>query len=171
MYTMQPCMARKLPVHNTHLSPQTTGYHRMRRTMLLGINCSSTLRRSPAPTREPHTTQRRFLPHKTSTNNKTHSFLLVTRAGHQQPYAVPAVDATEPTEQPVVQAQQSPGSTEARTGNKPKLANKATPSNMPTVRQRTSTPTKKRKRTAGTKDKRTKKKVVEVYCQGVQLGA
>ena len=106
----------------------------------------------PAPERETHNTKRRFLAHKHHTTNTTHSFPLVTCAGHQQPCAAPTVDATEPVEQPTILAQQPPGSTDDSTGNKRKSMSKASHSGRPTARRRTSP-------------------VVEVYCQGVQLGA
>ena len=115
-----------------------------------------------APAREIHTTKRRFIPHKHNTNNTTHPFPLITYAGLHQPVPVPPGAAAAHIEQPVVQPEQPPEGTEARTGNKRKLADKTTPSNRPTTRQRTTPTTKKRKRTAGTTDTRNKKKKTNI---------
>ena len=82
--------------------------------IVCGEQCWDELTTS-APTREMHTTKRRFLLHKHDTNNTTHSFPLVTCIGQQHTLAVTTVDATESKEQPAVQAQQLSGSTEART--------------------------------------------------------
>ena len=110
------------------------------------------------PTRETHTTKRRFMPHKHNNNNTTHPFPLITYAGSHPPPPGPSGTATTHIEQPVVQPEQPLEDKEATTGNKRKLPDKTATSNRPTTRQRTTPITKKRKRTAGTTDTRNKKR-------------
>jgi len=116
---------------------------------------------SHAPMRETHITKRRFLNHKHHTDNTTHSFPLITYAGHKQPGAATTVDATDPVEQPAASALQPPESTDDNINFKRTTLNKATSSNIITG-QRTSPPTTKRARAAGTPDKRVKKKIKPV---------
>ena len=162
--TLTECTRCNLVWHASCLRPTPIFPLRRQDAIVCGEQCWTELTTaalsagSQAPTRETHTTKRRFLAHKHHTDNTTHSFPLITCAGHKQPCAATTVDATDPVEQPAVLAQQPPGSTDDNIGNKRKTLSKATLSKRPTARQRTSPPTTKRKRAAGTPDKRAKKK-------------
>jgi hypothetical protein len=159
MYTMQPCVARKLFAPNTHFPPQTTKRHRMQRTVLGRTNDSGTRRGNAIPQRVKHTPQNAVLYPTNITQTIPNTLSpLITYAGSHQPLPGPSGTATTHIEQPDVQPEQPSEGKEATTGNKRKLPDTTATSNRPTTRQRTTPTTKKRKRTAGTTDTRNKKR-------------
>jgi hypothetical protein len=162
--TLTECTRCNLVWHASCLRPTPTFPLRPQDAIVCGEQCWSELTtaalsvRSQAPTRETHTTKRRFLTHKHHTANTTHSFPLITCAGHKQQCAATTVDTMDTVEQPAASALQSPGSTDDTIGNMRTTRRKATLSKRITVTQRTSPPTTKRAHAAGTLDKRAKKR-------------
>jgi hypothetical protein len=162
--TLTECTRCNIVWHASCLQPTPVSPLRQQDAIVCGEECWTELTAAarsagiPASERETHNTKSRFLAHKHHTTNTTHSFPLVTCAGHRRPCAEPTMSATEPEEQPTIRAQQPPGNRGGNTGNKRKSMNKAPHSERPKARRRTSPPTTKRKRAAGTPDKRAKKK-------------